>query len=159
MSKLSFTNSLTSSSGASQGFANNSSASHEGPEINLIAFIDVLLVLLMFLMLTTVYANKAGLSVVLPTAKTQTQQPSTHTIVVRIDSKGNSAVNGTHSDGGTAAMGAALLQAAGTHEQVRVVIEADGNAPHQAIIDAMSSARLAGLNQLQFATRVEVNGR
>ena len=156
MSKLSFTNSLTSSSGGSQGFANNSSASHEGPEINLIAFIDVLLVLLMFLMLTTVYANKAGLSVVLPTAKTQTQQPS---IVVRIDSKGNSAVNGTHSDGGTAAMGAALLQAAGTHEQVRAVIEADGNAPHQASIDAMSSARLAGLNQLQFATRVEVNGR
>ncbi|MFB0914733.1 MAG: biopolymer transporter ExbD [Burkholderiaceae bacterium] len=159
MSKLSFTNSLTSSSGASQVFANNSSASHEGPEINLIAFIDVLLVLLMFLMLTTVYANKAGLSVVLPTAKTQTQQPSTHTIVVRIDSKGNSAVNGTRSDGGTAAMGAALLQAAGTHEQVRVVIEADGSAPHQAVIDAMSSARLAGLNQLQFATRVEANGR
>jgi biopolymer transport protein ExbD len=52
-----------------------------------------------------------------------------------------------------------LLQAAGTHEQVRVVIEADGSAPHQAVIDAMSSARLAGLNQLQFATRVEANGR
>ena len=136
-----------------QGFSAQGGSAHDAPEINLIAFIDVLLVLVMFLMLTTVYANKAGLTVVLPTAKAQTPAQAITTIVVRIDATGASAINGQRFEGGTAAMGAALLKAAGNQADVRVVIAADGNAPHQAVVDAMSGARLAGLNQLQFATR------
>jgi biopolymer transport protein ExbD len=76
---------------------------------------------------------------------------------VRIDAAGASAINGKRFTGGTAAMGAALLTAAGEQAQVRVVIAADAKAPHQAVIDVMSAARLAGLNQLQFAIRAQDN--
>lgn len=140
-------------SSTSVGFGTLGDSAHDTPEINLIAFIDVLLVLVMFLMLTTVYANKAGLTVVLPTARAHASAQAATTIMVRIDATGATAVNGQPFEGGTAAMGAALLRAAGNQADVRVVIAADGNAPHQAVVDAMSGARLAGLNQLQFATR------
>ena len=140
-----------------QGFNTQAGSAHDAPEINLIAFIDVLLVLVMFLMLTTQYANKAGLTVVLPTAKATTAEQVPKTIDIRIDATGASAINGQRFEGGTAAMGAELLRAAGNQANVRVVIAADGSAPHQAVVNAMSAARLAGLNQLQFATRALVS--
>jgi biopolymer transport protein ExbD len=152
MSKFNFSG----DAGTGARFGSQASA-HDAPDINLIAFIDVLLVLVMFLMLTTVYANKAGLTVELPTAKTNIPSSTTPTIVVRIDAAGASAINGKRFTGGTAAMGAALLTAAGEQAQVRVVIAADAKAPHQAVIDVMSAARLAGLNQLQFAIRAQDN--
>ena len=51
--------------------------SREEPEINLIPMIDVLLVIIIFLMLTTTYSRFAGLEINLPTADAQASNAKT----------------------------------------------------------------------------------
>jgi biopolymer transport protein ExbD len=127
------------------------------PEINLIAFIDVLLVVLIFLVLTTTYERVAGLRLTLPSAQYQAVQATPQRLVVAIDVMGQVAVNGVRvPERGIAALAAYLEQAKAqsTNGQPWVVISADAQAAHQDVIDAMVAARRAGLTRVAFAARV-----
>ncbi|MEK9895991.1 MAG: biopolymer transporter ExbD [Burkholderiaceae bacterium] len=127
------------------------------PEINLIAFIDVLLVVLIFLVLTTTYERVAGLRLTLPSAQSQAVQATPQRLVVAIDVMGQVAVNGVRvPERGIAALAAYLEQAKAqsTNGQPWVVISADAQAAHQDVIDAMVAARRAGLTRVAFAARV-----
>ena len=125
----------------------------EEPEINLIPMIDVLLVILIFLMVTTTYSKFAGLEINLPTADAQTQQDKPNEIDVVVTSAGTVMVGKTPVTGGVEAIGIALRRAAeGTREPV-VIINADAKAAHQNVIDVMQAARNAGLSHISFATQ------
>ncbi|NCW26151.1 MAG: biopolymer transporter ExbD [Betaproteobacteria bacterium] len=63
------------------------------PEINLIAFIDVLLVILIFLMLSSTYNKYTELNLNLPTADTKVQAENAQEILVSVTSDGLYAVN------------------------------------------------------------------
>ncbi len=128
------------------------------PEINLIAFIDVLLVVLIFLVLTTTYERIAGLRLTLPSAESEVVKATPQRLVVAIDVMGQVAVNGVRvPERGVAALTAYLEQAKAQagDEPPWVVISADAQAAHQDVIDAMVAARRAGLARVAFAARVQ----
>ena len=132
----------------------NTEADALAPEINLIPFIDILLVLVIFLMLTTTYIARDGLRINLPQAKASQSQDTVTTLKVRIGASGETAFNGVRfPPGASAALAKSLLSAVGQQSNVRVVIEADAQAPHQAVIIVMEAASLAGISQLHFSTQ------
>lgn len=127
--------------------------SREEPEINLIPMIDVLLVILIFLMITTTYSKFAGLEINLPTADAQAQQDKPREIDVVVTAAGTVMVGKVPQTGGIEAIGLALRRAAEGVQEPVVVINADAKAAHQSVIDVMQAARNAGLSHISFATQ------
>ena len=126
----------------------------EEPEINLIAFIDVLLVILIFLMLTTTYSKFTEMQLRLPVADADAQRDYPREIIVAVGSEGNYSVNRSPLEGRSVeAVVAALLQAAKAGKDPVVIISADANARHQSVVTVMEAARRAGLTQITFATQ------
>jgi biopolymer transport protein ExbD len=125
----------------------------EEPEINLIPMIDVLLVILIFLMITTTYSKFAGLEINLPTADAQVQQDKPNEIDVVVMASGGVMINKSPVSGGVEAIAQALQRAAAGAAEPVVVINADAKAAHQNVIDVMQAARNAGLTHISFATQ------
>lgn len=128
--------------------------SKDEPEINLIPFIDVLLVILIFLMLTTTYSKFTELQLTLPVADAEQQRDYPKEIVVAVAADGRYAVNKAAVEGGgVESMARALGDAAKAGPDSVVIISADAQAPHQAVITVMEAARRAGLSHITFATQ------
>jgi biopolymer transport protein ExbD len=124
------------------------------PEINLIPFIDVLLVVLIFLILTTTYAKQTELKVNLPTANAQAAKPRPQELVVVVTADGRYVVNQRQLEGRSVdVLAAGLSSARGGAKDAVVVINADASATHQSVINVMDAARRVGLSQLTFATQ------
>ena len=128
--------------------------SREEPEINLIPFIDVLLVILIFLMLSTTYSKFTELQLSLPIANAEQLRDRPKEIIVAVAADGRYAVNKTALDGKTVTdMAAALRDAAKAGKDSVIIISADAMAPHQSVVSVMEAARRVGLNQVTFATQ------
>lgn len=130
----------------------------EDPEINLIPFIDVLLVILIFLMITTTYSKFTALQVTLPTADAEKAIDRPAEINVVVDAQGRYAINNTRvAFHDVAGLAADLRNAAGalgaTAKEPVVIINADAMAAHQSVINVLEAARLAGLAQLTFSAQ------
>jgi len=125
----------------------------EEPEINLIPMIDVLLVILIFLMVTTTYSKFAGLEINLPTADAQARQDRPNEIDVVVTASGGILVNKAPVGGGVEALAVVLRRAAEGAQEPVVIINADAKAAHQNVIDVMQAARDAGLSHVSFATQ------
>ncbi|MBB3193846.1 ExbD/TolR family protein [Roseateles terrae] len=124
----------------------------EEPEINLIPFIDVLLVVLIFLMLSTTYSKFTELQVTLPTADAQAMKDRPAEIIVAISADGRYAIDSQPVEGRSVDLLAAALQAATQGKQEPVlIISADAATPHQAVVNVMDAARRANLPRLTFA--------
>ena len=122
------------------------------PEINLIPFIDVLLVVLIFLMLTTTWSRLTEINMTLPLADAQKQKDRPQQIVLTVSAQGQYAVNKSPIDGTSVGALAAVLGPLASKE-VTLVISADAQASHQSVVKAMEAARRAGLSQITFATQ------
>lgn len=128
----------------------------EEPEINLIPFIDVLLVILIFLMLTTTYSKFTELQLTLPVADTEQMRERPREIIVAVTADGRYAVNKTTLEGKSPDVVAlALSEAArsGAGGESILIISADATAPHQSVVTVMEAARRVGLGQITFATQ------
>ena len=126
----------------------------EEPEINLIPFIDVLLVVLIFLMLTTSYSKFTELQIKLPTADAEQQRDYPKEVIVAVSSDGRYMVNKSVVDGRSLeAIGSALVLAAKAGKDSVIIISADASATHQAVITVMEAARRNGFSQITFATQ------
>jgi len=125
------------------------------PEINLIPFIDVLLVILIFLMLSTTYARYTELKVTLPVASDGAQSNvKPREIVVAVSAEGIYSINHERLDGtNVEALTEALRSAAAGDVQRPLIISADAMASHQRVINVMDAARRVGLSQITFATQ------
>ena len=131
----------------------------EDPEINLIPFIDVLLVILIFLMLSTTYSRFTELQLSLPVADAETLRERPGEIVVAIGSDGRYLLNRRPIDGRSVELLTAELQAAAAGRADTVlIISADALATHQSVINVLDAARRAGLQRLTFATQTGGNG-
>lgn len=128
--------------------------SRDEPEINLIPFIDVLLVVLIFLVLSTTYSKFNELQVRLPVADSERLRERPREIVVAVASDGRYAVDRKPLPGRSVGeLAQALAEAAPASGDGIIVISADANAPHQAVITVMEAARRAQLSQITFATQ------
>jgi biopolymer transport protein ExbD len=126
----------------------------EEPEINLIPFIDVLLVILIFLMLSTTYSKFTELQITLPAADAEKARDRPHEIIVAVAADGRYAVNRKPVDGRSVeALTAELTAAAAGAKEMVVIISADATAAHQSVVNVMEAARRAGLPRLTFATQ------
>jgi biopolymer transport protein ExbD len=126
----------------------------EEPEINLIPFIDVLLVVLIFLMLSTTYSKFTELQLKLPVADADAQRDYPKEVIVAVSADGRYSIKGTPVSGrGVEAVAQALGQAATAGKDSVVIITADATAPHQSVITVMEAARRAGLVHITFATQ------
>ena len=128
--------------------------SREEPEINLIPMIDVLLVIIIFLMLTTTYSKFSGLEINLPTADASKQAEQPNEIDVAVTANGQILINKsplTAADVSSIANG--LKRAAGSRTDPVIVINADAKATHQSVVDVMQAAQTAGYPHISFATQ------
>ncbi|HOI53184.1 MAG TPA: biopolymer transporter ExbD [Azonexus sp.] len=126
----------------------------EEPEINLIPMIDVLLVIIIFLMLTTTYSKFSGLEINLPTADVSQENQQPNEIDVAVTAAGQILVNKAPlASGEIEAISAALQQAAAGRKDPVIVINADAKATHQRVIDVMQAAQSAGYPHISFATQ------
>jgi biopolymer transport protein ExbD len=130
-------------------------ASHrDEPEINFIPLIDVLLVILIFLMVTTTYQRVAELQITLPEAQADPAKQRPREINVGIDAQGRYVIDRAVFNYTTVpALAEMLRKSAGDEKEPVVVINADANATHQSVIHVMEAARLAGLAHITFATQ------
>jgi biopolymer transport protein ExbD len=124
------------------------------PEINLIPFIDVLLVVLIFLVLTTTYSRFTELQVQLPAADAEKLREWPGEIIVAVASDGRYAVNRKPVDGRSVELlSAELAAAAGGRTDLVVIVSADAMAAHQSVVNVLDAARRAGLARLTFAAQ------
>jgi biopolymer transport protein ExbD len=130
----------------------------EEPEINLVPLIDVMMVILIFLMITTTYSKYTELQINLPTADAEKQPERSNEIAIGVDAAGQYQINKVavmFTDIDTLA--ASLRQAAGTQKDPVIVISADAQASHQSVVRVMEAARVAGYAQLTFTTQASAN--
>ena len=128
----------------------------EEPEINLIPMIDVLLVILIFLMVTTTFSQIAELQINLPSADAEKQSEKPSEINVVVDASGHYLINRAPlADPSVDALSVALRRAAGDRPDPVIVINADALASHQSVINVMEASRLAGYSRISFATQAK----
>jgi biopolymer transport protein ExbD len=124
----------------------------EDPEINLIPMIDVLLVIIIFLMLTTTYSRFAELKINLPSADAERKPERANEINVVISANGQYVLQRKPVQFRDVASLAEELRRAGTGmKDAIVVVNADNNANYQSVIRVMDAARQAGYAQVVFA--------
>jgi biopolymer transport protein ExbD len=137
------------------GVNSNNVNQQSAPEINLIPFIDVLLVILIFLMISTTFTRYQELSITLPSAEGAASNSKPKDIAVAISSDGRIAINGKRAavDQLSNALSAAANQTSKSDNGPMIIIAADGKAPHQSVMQVMEAARNANLPNVVFATQ------
>ncbi|QJC56347.1 Biopolymer transport protein ExbD [Polaromonas vacuolata] len=130
-------------------------SARDEPEINLIAFIDVLLVVVIFLMLSTTYSKFSELQIKLPAADAEQQRDYPKEVIVSVSSDGQYMVNKTAVEGRSLdALVLAMRDSAKAGKDSVVIISADASATHQSVITVMEAARRINLTQITFATQI-----
>ena len=123
-------------------------------EINLVPLIDVMMVILIFLMITTTYNKYTELQINLPSAQAERQPERPNEITVLVNAQGQYVVNRSAVPFRTVEQLADELRKAGAgQKEPVVVITADAAATHQSVIRVMEASRLAGLSQITFTTQ------
>lgn len=128
------------------------------PELNLIPLIDVLIILLIFLVMTTTFAQQKGLEIRLPEAVTQTPVSPEKPLSIGIDPEGHYRIGGhLIQEATTEALRAALHAAAGEQKDPLILIEADRNSRHQALVVILDLLEQMGFQRISFATIMPVS--
>ena len=126
----------------------------EDPEINLISFIDILLVVLIFFMLSSTFVEQGRLKVRLPEAgQLPVQQSGPEPIVVTVTQSGSYRVNERELVNSSAeTLRGAVLKVACEQRTARITLRADGRAQHQSVVKAMDVVGRLGFAQIDIAT-------
>ncbi len=128
------------------------------PEINLIPFIDVLLLVLILLIHSTTYSKFTELQLKLPVADADAQRDYPKELIVAVSADGAYSINRQLLAGRSLdSLSAALTENAKAGKDTVIIISADASARHQAVVTVMEAARRAGLNQITFATQSSGN--
>ena len=123
-------------------------------EINLVPLIDVMMVILIFLMITTTYSKYTELQINLPTADAEKQLQRSNEVTVLVNAQGQYVINhAAVAYRSIDQLADELKRAAGAMKEPVVVISADATATHQAVVRVMEASRLAGLSQITFTTQ------
>ncbi|HTD89043.1 MAG TPA: biopolymer transporter ExbD [Burkholderiales bacterium] len=126
-------------------------AFREEPEINFIPLIDVLLVILIFLIITTTYTKQNELQINLPTAESSKPAERVDQVDIAVDASGKYVINKVALTYTTReAFAAELKRAAGENKDPVITISADAQATHQSVIRVMEAAQFAGYGKIAF---------
>ena len=132
----------------------------DDPEINFIPLIDVLLVILIFLMVTTTYQRVAELQITLPEADAEQLKQRPKEINIGVDVQGRYVIDrNVFTFSNVGALADLLKRAAGDAKDPVIIINADAQATHQSVVRVMEAARLAGIVHITFATQSSASGK
>lgn len=144
---------------AARRFSLGNSPAPAEPEINLIPFIDVLLVVLIFLMISTTFTRYQELAITLPTANGSESQAEIKQIHIAVSRDGRFAINGKVTDRSQLANALTQLSSQSDKKEsasnLQVNIDADARAPHQAVMSALEAARDANLSNIVFSSQTK----
>ena len=139
---------------AKKRFSLGASSVSAEPEINLIPFIDVLLVILIFLMISTTFTRYQELAISLPSANGSDSQVETKQIHIAVSRDGRFAINGKVINPNQMSTALEQLSEKGGNN-LQVNIDADAKAPHQAVMTALEAARDANLSNIVFSSQTK----
>ena len=126
----------------------------EEPEINLVPLIDVMMVILIFLMVTTTYSKYTELQINLPSADADKQLERPHEVNVLVNAEGQYVINKTRVQfTNVEQLGAELKRAGDGLKDPIVIISADKKADFQSVVQVMEASRMVGLTQITFTTQ------
>ena len=125
------------------------------PEINLIPFIDVLLVVLIFLMISTTFTHYQELAITLPTANGSDSQTEIKQIHIAVSRDGRYAINGKMTDRLQLSEAINSITSKDANGNLQVEIDADARAPHQAVMSALEAARDANVTNIVFSSQTK----
>jgi biopolymer transport protein ExbD len=127
----------------------------EDPEINFIPLIDVLLVIIIFLIVSTTFSKFSELKINLPTADANSVEEKLLPINVTVTKDGQYAINEEIlSQNSIDSIEKRLIQIAGNAKDLPVIINADAETPHQSVVNIMEASRRAGLTKITFSTKL-----
>jgi len=142
-----------------RSFSLETTAVSAEPEINLIPFIDVLLVVLIFLMISTTFTRYQELAITLPTASGSESQVDNKQVHIAVSRDGRFAINGKVTERAQLSSALTQLSNLGSSKDgvsnVQVNIDADAKAPHQAVMSALEAARDANLANIVFSSQTK----
>ena len=126
----------------------------EEPEINLIPLIDLFLVIIIFLMVTTTYSKFAQLQITLPTAYAEKAPQRPAEIDIAVTQDGRYTIDGRAlAARDPNSLADAIRASAANRKDPVIVINADAQSTHQAVVNVMEAARAAQIAQITFATQ------
>jgi biopolymer transport protein ExbD len=124
-------------------------------ELNVTSFIDVVLLLLIFFMVSTTFGKKSEVSLTLPEASEQPVVTEPETINISVDAQNRVLINDNPLvNSQLTTIREALRQSMNDLKNPVVVINADAEATHQSVIRVMDAARQLSLTRITFATRI-----
>ena len=124
-------------------------------EINFIPLIDVLLVIIIFLVVSTTFARFSQLKINLPTAEANIADINPDRINVTISKDGQYSINEKLINAQTVAeLTIKLKEISASKIEIPLVINADALASHQSVINVMEASRQVGLSKITFSTKV-----
>lgn len=123
-------------------------------DVNIAPLIDVVFLLLIFFMVTTTFDKFSTIVINLPEATKNPREVKLEPIELSIDASGryyvrNQLLINTQLD----TLRRALAEAAGPNKNLPLLISADGQAPHQAVVTALDAARQENIINISIATR------
>lgn len=145
---------LDSRAQSTKSFSLGSTSVSTEPEINLIPFIDVLLVVLIFLMISTTFTRYQELAITLPSANGSDSQAEIKQIHIAVSRDGRYAINGKVTDSSQLSNALTKASSAGA-SNLQVNIDADAKAPHQSVMTALEAARDANLSNIVFSSQTK----
>ena len=127
----------------------------EDPEINFIPLIDVLLVIIIFLIVSTTFSKFSELKINLPTADANPVEEKLLPINVTVTKDGQYAINEEIlTQNSIDSIEKRLIQIAGNAKDLTIIINADAETPHQSVVNIMEASRRAGLTKITFSTKI-----
>ncbi len=126
----------------------------EDLDINITPLIDVVFLLLIFFMVSTTFERESEINITLPQASEELTEAKPDAINVAIDARGNVFVNDQallNSQLGS--IKEAIFDKLGQRNDAPVIISADSETDHQAVVKVMDAARQLGLIRITFATQ------
>jgi biopolymer transport protein ExbD len=123
--------------------------------MNLVPMIDVLLVTIIFLVVTTTYSKYSELQINLPTAEATAplERPNQIEVAVTAGEQDQYRVARSPAVGDPEQLCVALKRAAGGNPDPMIVIGADARVRHQSVVNVMEGARLCGYSRITFTTQ------
>ena len=131
-------------------------SSLEDPEINFIPLIDVLLVIIIFLVVSTTFSKFSELKINLPIAEANQSKDKDDSINIIITEDGQYSINERIIEPVSLEKLVVELKAESNGKtDIPVIINADAMTTHQSVVDVMEASRLVGLNRITFSTKVK----
>ena len=123
--------------------------------INLTPLIDVVFLLLIFFMVTTTFTRETRMLIILPEADGEALVSEQQVVLELVVSRdGSYSVNGQNLiNGDIKTIMAALKEASEGNKDIPLMITADAQSTHQAVITAMDAAGRLGFESLNIATQ------